>query len=1146
VTYHASLRQFLNASIAPAKANPARAAKARDKLLRLSPSQFFELSTDVYDELQRRIDESSEEKGFLLPKSSFHPKRNEAREKLGLLQQTRFRDLVSDIQYEIERRNYHTPRQIKRTVDHTPPVAGLGISQTEKKDSSTKISEKGMTDLGGVASVQQSTVIPTEANLAWSSDEDEDQVSQTPNRKLSQDKKPNGNAERISEVKVLQHAKVGSITSIGSVSSSKKRTSNQSDRDYVAELTNSIKNKTQSGASVARGLSVSKGRNKDREIELLLEEGTKMDKTITELEQRTSLLQSKSDKLEKETQDLLRINGDLKDQVFNLEKEVEQKNDKIKALYEEINSSSSSRTGEPAVTSDSFDVNALKKENEELRYELEKFRTSKVEEILGLGSISDDHQQFDKLLSRNGLVPLPLLLNFRELVQSFLVGLGKYSKTKEVDSNDIFDQISRISNISTDIANCASNTENAELIRASISHAITATRYYAIYGNSLPQLVIESAISEVVFTVYDFIQDAKLKNTDSTAFTDPIQKEVNVTQSGHSFNSGRKGTPSFRPSELEQDNELNDSHVSPVKPLRMAKRGDNSYKAQDANLTINSELANSFQKKVIDSPDFSKPGSRCVSPLVKSTGLASLVSRYSPDNFKKIHTEPRSTTSPSKDESPSLKKSSSSNILSKVRQFEHQSDQTFGSKTPSPVSKKSFFSPSQDSKVDQFGKGRSSLEVLEKPIDQPDLREVKKDEEHEFDGANGTDEYEKSKLDGFSSDIAQEESEIKKDLPESVHLPVGSRNTTKTSYEQPIEVNEDSEDESLGDFDVTSLRKAIVKDTKSNPLENLKDVTSSVLTKDFSSDDKLQRIGTNGVTRDLNDLPDVPQIRSTTTDATFSGDSFPQSREEVDSQKDNFKDREVLTSNQSGDFKSNGAPVSNGTNSVSKGPSEVRNVAEEGYDDEDDLNEEVSNHYPAIESRQEKGLPSRVISEESSTGQDYVQPQEEYSDEESEEEFDIDEFVIDNPDNTLSELLLYLEHQTVKVISTIQALLTSIKTADSTNGELRSGSKAINDVVGQMVEATSVSMNQSRNAQLKEHGSWVVDTLANAGRRMKDLTQIDQDNRAEDDDYADKHFKQRLAGIAFDVAKCTKELVKTVEEANLKEEIEHLNKKLIK
>ncbi|SCU99970.1 LANO_0F04566g1_1 [Lachancea nothofagi CBS 11611] len=167
---------------------------------------------------------------------------------------------------------------------------------------------------------------------------------------------------------------------------------------------------------------------------------------------------------------------------------------------------------------------------------------------------------------------------------------------------------------------------------------------------------------------------------------------------------------------------------------------------------------------------------------------------------------------------------------------------------------------------------------------------------------------------------------------------------------------------------------------------------------------------------------------------------------------------------------------------------------------------------------------------------------------EDESDFDIDAFDIENPDNTLSELLLYLEHRTIEVISTIQSLLTSIKQPQASKGALCKDSSAINLVIAQMVEATNVSMAQSRNAALKEHGNWVVQSLKDCKRRMTSLCHLNGDGTINidesDDEYADKHFKQRLAGIAFDVAKCTKELVKTVEEASLKEEIEYLNSKL--
>ncbi|CDH17779.1 uncharacterized protein ZBAI_09567 [Zygosaccharomyces bailii ISA1307] len=169
-------------------------------------------------------------------------------------------------------------------------------------------------------------------------------------------------------------------------------------------------------------------------------------------------------------------------------------------------------------------------------------------------------------------------------------------------------------------------------------------------------------------------------------------------------------------------------------------------------------------------------------------------------------------------------------------------------------------------------------------------------------------------------------------------------------------------------------------------------------------------------------------------------------------------------------------------------------------------------------------------------------------DDDREISFDVDAFDIANPDNTLSELLLYLEHQSLQVIATIQSLLTSIKEPHATKGNLRKESNAINQVIRQMVDATSVSMNQSRNASLKEHGSWVVKSLEDCYLRMTTLCQLKRDgefvDKSGDDEFADKHFKQRLAGIAFDIAKCTKELVKTVEEASLKEEIAFLNARL--
>ncbi|KAH7156214.1 hypothetical protein EDB81DRAFT_380643 [Dactylonectria macrodidyma] len=106
--HYVALRAFLNTRDPNHKHQP---NKARDKLLRLSSVQFYELSTDVFDELIRRQAAArapptapNAVPTFLLPEKNFHPKRNQARQRLSSLGPPRFRDLAADVFHELERR----------------------------------------------------------------------------------------------------------------------------------------------------------------------------------------------------------------------------------------------------------------------------------------------------------------------------------------------------------------------------------------------------------------------------------------------------------------------------------------------------------------------------------------------------------------------------------------------------------------------------------------------------------------------------------------------------------------------------------------------------------------------------------------------------------------------------------------------------------------------------------------------------------------------------------------------------------------------------------------------------------------------------------------------------------------------------------
>lgn len=121
--HYEELKIYLSQHLADQNGN-IKPNKARDKLLRLSVTQFMELSTDVYDELLRREDDRTGRvqnvPKSLLPRQNFHPKRNQARQKLSTLPVERFRQLATDVFYELERR---IPRFLGQDMERPSSIA---------------------------------------------------------------------------------------------------------------------------------------------------------------------------------------------------------------------------------------------------------------------------------------------------------------------------------------------------------------------------------------------------------------------------------------------------------------------------------------------------------------------------------------------------------------------------------------------------------------------------------------------------------------------------------------------------------------------------------------------------------------------------------------------------------------------------------------------------------------------------------------------------------------------------------------------------------------------------------------------------------------------------------------------------------------
>ena len=108
-----------------ARSPPQPQLSARQKIIRLTEPQLQELSTDMYDELIRRKNNTSQDEVPFLPaRDDVHPKRNQARQKLATLPISRFEGLSSEVYHELVRRypEFKEDGGPSSTSDSVPPA----------------------------------------------------------------------------------------------------------------------------------------------------------------------------------------------------------------------------------------------------------------------------------------------------------------------------------------------------------------------------------------------------------------------------------------------------------------------------------------------------------------------------------------------------------------------------------------------------------------------------------------------------------------------------------------------------------------------------------------------------------------------------------------------------------------------------------------------------------------------------------------------------------------------------------------------------------------------------------------------------------------------------------------------------------------
>lgn len=701
--------------------------------------------------------------------------------------------------------------------------------------------------------------------------------------------------------------------------------------------------------------------------------------------------------------------------------------------------------------------------------------------------------------------------------------------------------------------------EKKRILKNSISNLLSTTKHFAVYRQILPELVLNAALNDVYFSVCSLVTLVKIHSRSKL----PEELSKTAHEQHEEFlkdNATVTATPlAFKTRNLEKSPNQSFSE-NDVRPLRITQR-----------LASNSSPS-------LDNGEIAKPNvqqySRTASPMLKNTSILPMIVASSEELVKLGKDKSSSglnisTVANDEDDKIDFKpdESKMDDEVSEVYSSVHNSDI---SPTVSPEKELNIGAPNVTASpvrgkniFDKMKKFDSSLEDLNSNKSTPSKVNVSDDVVKAFDkfGAKRRSidaSPAKSKEENPFLDTRSNIQELAED--ERHNEPTGNGNSLRTvadSATTPIPVAAGVVGAALAGVGsaVAAAATAVtgvstageVKEVKHEgyPEEENEDSIEakgelndvSVQAKPVADADESNRTEPVSVEPIRVELTtgESTHVEPTTAESTHVEPNTAESTHVEPIRNEEPVSKLSLQQDSEDDFNEyGGATESKGNTTVEPALPSAGSAL--------DLDENLTRRVSRRLSRRLSRIPQGKVSDSPKQGGWEYDPEKyEDEDEEADEDFDVDNFNTLNPDNTLRELLLYLEHQTVEVIKAIQQTLQSIRDPKATKGLLRIGANEINSVVNQMAEGTSTLMNQSRYVESMGHAKYVVGVLEDCVARMEALYGEDT---SKDGEYAGKSFKQRSAGIAFDVARSTKELVKTVEEASLRDEIAVLDSRL--